>query len=87
MLQLTLGVSVLLYNHCLVRPATVWSSSYYSAHHNHHHHHHHHDYHYHRCCGVYGAVLIFTGMRIRATLQRQNAQLAIYQNTPHTSTN
>ena len=80
-IKVTLGVSVVLRNHRPLYPDTIWSSSYHHAYHNHHHHHHH------LCCGVYGAVLIFTGLRIRATLQRQNAQLAIYQNTPHTSTN
>ena len=34
-----------------------------------------------------GAILIFTGLRIRATLQRQNIQLGLYQNTSLTSIN
>lgn len=52
-------------------------------------HHHHYYYHlYHHChCVVHGAVLIFTGLRIRAALGRQNVKIRYYQNTPETSIN
>ena len=78
----TLGVSVVLYNHGTLHSDTLWSSS------------------YHPLCTVtttttistttvivHGAVLIFTGLRIRAALRRQNVKIRYYQNTPETSMN
>jgi len=36
---------------------------------------------------LHGAILIFTGLRIRAALRRQTVKIRYYQNTPETSMN